>query len=136
MTNILGTTLEENLSMIYDTISYLKDKSKTVFFDAEHFFDGYKNNRHYAMEAIRTAEKAGAECLILCDTNGGCFPDDIKNAVEFVGENSNVDIGIHCHNDCGLAVANTLAAIDAGATQIQGTFIGFGERCGDRKSVV
>lgn len=129
--NILETTLEENLSMIFDTISFLTAHGKKVFFDAEHFFDGLNANREYALEAIKTAEKAGAVLITLCDTNGGAFPEQIAKGVEAAIDAVSCKVGIHCHNDCGLAVANTMSAVKAGAVHIQGTFIGVGERCGN-----
>lgn len=128
---IIKTTLEENLNMISDTISYLKNNGKEVIFDAEHFFDGYKNNRVYAMKAIKTAEEAGADCIVLCDTNGGTMPGEIGEIVEYVSEKTNAKLGIHCHDDCGVSVANSIIAIKKGATQIQGTINGYGERCGN-----
>lgn len=131
VTDILRTTLEENISMITDTISYLKNSGKTVFFYAEHFFDGCKNNEEYAFEVIRAAERAGAEYVILCDTNGGCFPDEITEYTKKAREALSAGIGIHCHNDTDCAVANTIAAVKAGADQIHGTFTGIGERCGN-----
>ncbi len=131
VTEIIGTTLKENLNMIYDTIKYLTEKNKEVFFDAEHFFDGYKADPEYAIETLLTAERAGASAVVLCDTNGGCFPDEIKEITEKAVKAVSVSVGIHCHNDSGCAVANTIAAVDAGAVQVQGTFIGIGERCGN-----
>ena len=128
---IIRTTLEENLSMITDTISFFVSKGKKVFFDAEHFFDGYKANPDYALEVIKTAEKAGAAQVVLCDTNGGCFPDEIYEITEKAVKVLSIPVGIHCHNDTACAVANSLFAIKAGATQVQGTFIGVGERCGN-----
>lgn len=128
---ILGVTPEENLSMISRTIAYLRKKGRTVFFDAEHFFDGWKDDSDYALEVLKTAEKAGASMLILCDTNGGCFPDEITKAVKAAGKAVSTPLGIHCHNDTGCAAANTIAAVKAGAVQIQGTFTGIGERCGN-----
>jgi 2-isopropylmalate synthase len=130
-TQIIGTTLEENLAMIYDTIKYLTDSGKKVFFDAEHYFDGYKANPEYALETLRTAEKAGAVGVVLCDTNGGCFPDEISAITAEAVKAVSVDVGIHCHNDSGCAVANSIAAVNAGAVQIQGTLTGIGERCGN-----
>lgn len=129
--NIINTTKEENLKMIYDTISYLKGKNKHVFFDAEHFFDGFKANRKYAIETLICARDAGAECLILCDTNGGCFPDEIMEIVDYVKSKVNIPIGIHAHNDSGMAVANSVVAVLKGCSQVQGTFLGYGERCGN-----
>ncbi len=131
VTDIINTTLEENLNMISDTICYLTSKGKKVFFDAEHYFDGYKVNPEYALSTLKAAENAGAEAVILCDTNGGCFPDEISEMVKKVISCINIPVGIHCHNDTGCAVANSIAAIKAGATQIQGTFTGIGERCGN-----
>lgn len=128
---ILGTTKEENLSMISDTIGYLLSKNRSVIFDAEHFFDGYKANPDYATSVLRTAEKAGAEVISLCDTNGGTFPDEIASIIKAVKKSIHVKIGIHAHNDIGCAVANSIAAVQAGASHVQGTFIGFGERCGN-----
>ncbi|GAA5162582.1 citramalate synthase [Viridibacterium curvum] len=132
VTDILRTTLAENLAMIGDTIAYLKAQGKEVVFDAEHFFDGYKSNADYALQALEAAAKAGADCLCLCDTNGGTFPDVIRAVTALVVERfPGVAIGIHCHNDCEMAVANSVAAVQAGATQVQGTINGIGERCGN-----
>jgi 2-isopropylmalate synthase len=132
VTGILRTTLEENLAMIGDTIAYLKSQGKEVVFDAEHFFDGYKANPQYAMQALEAAAKAGADCLCLCDTNGGTFADVIHSVTALVvARFSQTAIGIHCHNDCEMAVANSVAAVQAGATQVQGTINGIGERCGN-----
>ncbi len=128
---ILDTDPEENLAMIRDTVEYLTAKGRKVIFDAEHFFDGYKDNPEYALKTLKTAEEAGAEAVVLCDTNGGCFPEEIENTVKAAANAVNITVGIHCHNDCGCAVANTLAAVKAGAAQVQGTFIGIGERCGN-----
>ena len=132
VTEALNTTLEENLSMIKDSIEFLIQNGKEVFFDAEHFFDGYKNNKGYALEVLKTAYNAGASRLILCDTNGGCINNDIyritKEVLEFLPE---VKLGIHAHNDADLATANSIAAIDAGAIQVHGTINGYGERCGN-----
>lgn len=128
---VLETTLEENLDMISDSINYLKLKGLRVFFDAEHFFDGYKTNPEYALEVIGRAAKAGAECVILCDTNGGTLPQQIVSAVKDARKTISVPLGIHAHNDAELAVANSLAAVEAGAVQIQGTMNGYGERCGN-----
>lgn len=131
VTDIIRTTLEENLAMISDTISFFKNKGKEVFFDAEHFFDGYKNNKEYAMKVLETAVEAGADHLSLCDTNGGCFPDEIYDITKAVTDRFKISAGIHCHNDCGVAVANSIFAVKAGADHVQGTFTGFGERCGN-----
>ncbi|HEY0948907.1 citramalate synthase [Nocardioides sp.] len=127
----LRTTLEENLAMIRDTVTHLREEGQTVFLDAEHFFDGYRANRDYALEVLRTAYDAGAEVIALCDTNGGMLPAWVGDVVHDVRENAQVRVGIHCHNDTGCAVANTLAAVDAGATHVQGTINGYGERTGN-----
>ncbi|MDP2731084.1 MAG: citramalate synthase, partial [Dehalococcoidales bacterium] len=131
VTQVLETTLEENLKMIADSINFLKAKGLTVFFDAEHFFDGFKANPDYSLSCLTTAAEAGAGCLVLCDTNGGTLPTEIRGAVEAVRKQTTLSLGIHAHNDAGLAVANTLAAVSAGVTQVQGTINGFGERCGN-----
>ena len=128
---VLETTLEENLSMIADSIGYLKAKGITVFFDAEHFFDGFKANPSYALRTLEAAAEAGADCLVLCDTNGGSMPHEITNAVEAARRLTTVPLGIHAHNDGELAMANTLAAVTAGVEQVQGTINGYGERCGN-----
>jgi 2-isopropylmalate synthase len=131
VSRVLETTLEENLSMITDSISYLKAKGLRVFFDAEHFFDGYKDTPEYTLQVVVTAAKAGAECVVLCDTNGGTLPQQITEAIKDVRKASPVPLGIHAHNDAELAVANSLAAVEAGVTQVQGTMNGYGERCGN-----
>ncbi len=131
VTQVLDTTLTENLDMVTDSIKYLKANGLQVFFDAEHFFDGYKTNAEYALEVIAAATDAGAQCLVLCDTNGGSLPNHIVKAINAIQEVSSIPIGIHAHNDTELAVANTLAAVQAGASQIQGTINGYGERCGN-----
>ncbi len=131
VTRVLKTTLEENLSMIADSIHYLKSKGIDVFFDAEHYFDGYKSNPEYALQTLIVAIGAGADCLVLCDTNGGALPDEVTKAVKAVAKATKVPLGIHTHNDGGLALANTLAAVQAGATQVQATINGYGERCGN-----
>ncbi len=131
VTQVLETTLDENLSMIADSVRFLKEKGLTVFFDAEHFFDGFKSNSAYALRTLQSAAEAGADCLVLCDTNGGALPDEIIKAVEAAGKSTSVPLGIHTHNDGELAIANSLAAVRAGATQVQGTVNGYGERCGN-----
>jgi 2-isopropylmalate synthase len=128
---ILGTTLEENLRMIADSVAHCWSAGREVFYDAEHFFDGYRHNLDYALRTLQAAEAAGATVLILCDTNGGTLPEEIGAAVEAVRRAVRAEIGIHCHNDCEVAVANTLAAVSRGATQVQGTVNGIGERCGN-----
>ncbi len=127
----LGTTPEENLAMIRDTIAYLKSRGLEVHYDAEHFFDGYKANPAYALETIRAAEAGGAHAVILCDTNGGSLPWEIKELVEMAAAQLARPVGIHAHNDSELAVANTVTAVQAGATLVQGTVNGYGERCGN-----
>jgi 2-isopropylmalate synthase len=128
---VLGTTLEENLRMIADSVAYCRSQGREVFYDAEHFFDGYKHNAEYALQTLKAAQDAGASVVILCDTNGGTLPEEIAAAVEAAKKALRVEIGIHCHNDCDVAVANTLAAVARGATQVQGTINGIGERCGN-----
>ncbi len=127
----LRTTLEENLAMVRDTVAHLTAEGQRVFLDAEHFFDGYRANRDYAVEVLRTAYEAGAEVVALCDTNGGMLPSWVGDVVGDVVASTQGRIGIHCHNDTGCAVANTLAAVDAGATHVQGTLNGYGERTGN-----
>ena len=131
VTDILRTTLEENLNMIGDTVAYLTSQGKEVVFDAEHFFDGYKANADYAFKTLQAAADAGANVLCLCDTNGGTFPDEVSEITKKVVALFKVQVGIHCHNDCEMAVANSVAAVQAGATQVQGTINGIGERCGN-----
>lgn len=132
VTHALNTTLEENLNMIKDSIEYLISQGRQVFFDAEHFFDGYKNNPDYALTAVKTAFKAGAKRIILCDTNGGCINTDIYKITKTVQEAiPEAKIGIHAHNDSDMAIANSLASVEAGAIQVQGTINGYGERCGN-----
>jgi 2-isopropylmalate synthase len=127
----LRTTLEENLAMVRDTVAHLRAEGQRVFLDAEHFFDGYRDNRDYALEVLRTAYDAGADVVALCDTNGGMLPPWVADVVHDVLESTGVRAGIHCHNDTGCAVANTLAAVEAGATHVQGTLNGYGERTGN-----
>ncbi len=131
VTDILKTTLDENLNMIYDTVKYLKEKGKTVVYDAEHFFDGYDANPEYAIETLKKACNAGADTICLCDTKGGGLPSHIARITKIVREAVDCAIGIHCHNDNGMAVAGSISAVEAGAEQIQGTINGFGERCGN-----
>ncbi|MCC3376359.1 citramalate synthase [Cohnella sp. REN36] len=127
----LQTTLEENLAMIGESIAFVKQHGMEAIFDSEHFFDGYKANPEYALAALARAKEAGADWIVLCDTNGGTLPSEIQEIVSRVGSLIQAPIGIHTHNDCELAVANTLAAVTAGARQIQGTINGYGERCGN-----
>ncbi len=131
VTDILKTTPEENLAMIKETIEYCVSKGKRVVFDAEHYYDGYKHNPEYAVEVIRTASEAGAEVICLCDTNGGCFPDDMYDITKKACGSVECEVGIHTHDDAGLAVANALMAVKAGAKHVQGTLNGIGERCGN-----
>ncbi len=127
----LKTTLDENLAMIRDSVTHLIHEGQRVFLDAEHFFDGYRNNRAYAIETIRVAAEAGADVIALCDTNGGMLPDELSQIVHDVLTSTSARLGIHCHNDTGCAVANSMAAIAAGATHVQGTLNGYGERTGN-----
>ncbi|MFB7998746.1 citramalate synthase [Streptomyces sp. NPDC056002] len=127
----LRTTLAENLSMIGGTVRHLVHAGRRVFVDAEHYFDGYQLNREYALAVVRTAAEAGAETVVLCDTNGGSLPDEVAAVVAETRALTGVQLGIHCHDDTGCAVANTMAAVDAGAVQAQGTAHGYGERCGN-----
>jgi len=132
VTEILHATLEENLELVKDTLGFFKKHNKEVIFDAEHFFDGYKANPEYAMQVLDSAVSGGADVLCLCDTNGGTNPTDIFEITKLVCDTfPNKRVGIHCHNDIGCAVANSMLAVKAGAVQVQGTFIGFGERCGN-----
>ena len=130
-TEILGVSLNENLSMIEDTVVYLKNLQKEVIYDAEHFFDGYQQNPGYAMETIMAAINGGADIIILCDTNGGTLPHKVRSIIEEVMSRTSIPVGIHTHNDCGLALANSLMAVQCGATVVQGTINGYGERCGN-----
>src|SRR5262245_29156372 len=130
--DVLGTTLEENLRMIADSVAYCKVQGGEVIYDAEHFFDGFKHNADYALATLRSARDAGATTLVLCDTNGGTLSHDVAAIVDKVRRAlPDMPLGIHCHNDCDVAVANTLAAVAHGATQVQGTINGIGERCGN-----
>lgn len=131
VTETLQTTLPENVRMVRDSVSYLKTQVDTVFFDAEHFFDGYKADPAYAIEVFLAAVEAGADCVVLCDTNGGTLPHEIGQIVREVGLLTDVALGIHTHNDAGCAVANSLVAVDAGAVHVQGTMNGYGERAGN-----
>jgi 2-isopropylmalate synthase len=131
VTEALKISLKENLRIIEDSVRYLKSKGKRVIFDCEHFFDGHKNNRDYAMKIVGAAVKGGAEWVVLCDTNGGSLPNEVSVAARDVIDSVNIGVGIHCHNDSDLAVACSLAAVEAGATMVQGTINGIGERCGN-----
>jgi len=129
--DVLRCSARENLAMISDTVGFLKDKGKEVFFDAEHFFDGYKEDPSFALSSLEAAVAAGADVVVLCDTNGGSLPDEVHRVTREVVHGTDVPVGIHVHNDAGLAVANTLEAVRAGAQHVQGTMNGFGERCGN-----
>jgi 2-isopropylmalate synthase len=131
VTEVLRAKPDENLAMIGDTIRFLKDHGKMVIYDAEHSFDGFKDEPDYALATWQAAEKAGADCVVLCETNGGCLPDEITRITSFARGKLNCNVGIHTHDDCGLGVANAIAAIEAGATQVQGTINGYGERTGN-----
>ena len=128
---VLRVSLDENLDMIFDTVSYLNKRVGSVFHDAEHFFDGYSDDPGYAMKTLKAAEEAGAKCLVLCDTNGGTLPSDVARIVREVGSQVSTPLGIHTHNDTETAVASTLVAVTEGVTHVQGTINGFGERCGN-----
>jgi len=131
VTNILRASLDENLEMIRDTISFLKTQDKEVIYDAEHFFDGFKANPQYALDTLAAAVESGADSICLCDTNGGAFPDTIYEVTKLVIDKFVIPVGIHTHDDGGMAIANSIMAVKAGATNIQGTLAGFGERCGN-----
>ena len=131
VTEALRTTLDEAVAMVADSVRYLRQHDLSVFVDAEHFFDGWRHDRDFALRVLGAAEEAGAEALVLCDTNGGSLPDDIGTAVADVRAHSSAQLGIHCHNDTGCAVANSLVAVQAGVTQVQGCVNGYGERAGN-----
>ncbi len=131
VTDVIRTTLTENLDMIESSVAYLKEYSEEVIYDAEHFFDGYKANPEYAIETLRAAEKGHADCIVLCDTNGGTMPWEIEQIIADVQKHISTPLGIHVHNDSGLAVANSLYAVKAGCVMVQGVVNGYGERCGN-----
>jgi len=132
VTEVFHISLEQNLEMIHDSIEFLVDNGKEAIFDAEHFFDGYKNNREYALSALDAALRGGASTLSLCDTNGGALPSEVGEIVrDVVGRFAGITVAMHAHNDSGLAIANSIAAVQNGATQVQGTINGYGERCGN-----
>ncbi len=128
---VIMASPDENLDMIGETVAFFKKKDKEVIFDAEHFFDGFKSNPEYALDTLQAAVDGGADWLILCETNGGTFPSEVFEITKNVIKKFSSPVGIHCHNDCGMAVANSIMAVEAGAAQVQGTFIGLGERCGN-----
>ena len=127
----LGVSLKENLDLIRNSVAFLKSHGREVIYDAEHFFDGYKADPVYALETLKAAEEAGADLLVLCDTNGGTMPADLGARFEAASKHVRIGLGIHTHNDCDMAVANSIAAIQLGAVQVQGTINGYGERCGN-----
>ena len=129
--DVLKTTLDQNLEMIKDTVSFLISKGISVFYDAEHFFDAYNANLEYSRKCLLTAKEAGAKAIILCDTNGGTLTSEVSRVVREIRPRIDVILGIHCHNDAGLAVANSIAAVQAGCDMVQGTINGYGERCGN-----
>jgi 2-isopropylmalate synthase len=131
VTVALGITLEQNLELIRESVQFLKSKGKEVIYDAEHFFDGYKANPEYALQTLEAAQEAGADCLVLCDTNGGTITEKIRDSVVAAKKVAQVQLGIHTHNDCDMAVANAIIALQYGAVHVQGTFNGYGERCGN-----
>jgi len=128
---VLGVTLDENLAMIEDSVRFLKARGRTVFYDAEHFFDGYRANPTYCLKTIQAAQEVGADAVVFCDTNGGSLPDELSRIITEAKRRVRVSMGIHAHNDCGLGVANSLVAVQAGCRQVQGTINGYGERCGN-----
>ncbi len=137
VTEVLRVSLEENLSMISETVDFFKQAGKTLIYDAEHFFDGWQANPEYALSSIKAALESGADRIVLCDTNGGCFPDTVQAGVEAVMKlaesvnRASVVVGIHAHDDAGMASANTVMAVKSGCRHVQGTLVGFGERCGN-----
>ena len=131
VTEVLRTTAEENRNMVYDTTAYLKDQGKEVIYDAEHFFDGYKDNPDHAMGTLEAAKRGGADIVVLCDTNGGVLPHEVAEITEFVRQQLLIPVGIHTHDDAGFGLANAFASIRAGAVQVQGTINGYGERIGN-----
>jgi 2-isopropylmalate synthase len=129
--DVLKVSLDENLEMIKDTVSFLVSSGVDVFYDAEHFFDAYQSNKEYALKTIACAQEAGAKAVVLCDTNGGTLPSEIFKVISQIRPFVKVSLGIHCHNDCGMAIANSIAAVEAGTDMVQGTINGYGERCGN-----
>jgi 2-isopropylmalate synthase len=127
----LGVSLKENLDLIRNSVVFLKSHGREVIYDAEHFFDGYKADPDYALATLKAAEEAGADLLVLCDTNGGTLTNDIHDYFQAAAKQLKAPLGIHTHNDCEMAVANSIAAVQQGAVQVQGTINGYGERCGN-----
>ncbi|HLP41901.1 MAG TPA: citramalate synthase, partial [Fibrobacteria bacterium] len=136
VTDVIRTTLEENLRMIRDSVAWLKENREEVVYDAEHFFDGFAANPEYALKTLEAARDGGADCIVLCDTNGGMLPWKVEEVTALVKSRLKTNLGIHAHNDTGTAVANALAAVKAGALQVQGTVNGYGERCGNANLTV
>ncbi len=131
VTQVLRVSLKENLAMIEDSVKFLADSGREVIFDAEHFFDGYKDDAEYALKTIEAAARGGADCIVLCDTRGGTMPLEIKEMFEAAAARVDVPLGIHAHDDAGMAAANSIIAVQSGAVQVHGTFNGYGERCGN-----
>jgi 2-isopropylmalate synthase len=131
VTHVLRTTLEENIQLIQDSVAYIKSNGREAIYDAEHFFDGYKADSGYAIETLLAAQEGGASILVLCDTNGGTLPMELRDILSLVKEKISIPFGIHTHNDSGVGVANSIVAVEMGAIQVQGTFNGYGERCGN-----
>jgi 2-isopropylmalate synthase len=127
----LGVSLAENLDMIRESVAYLKSKGKEVIYDAEHFFDGFKADQAYALATLKAADEAGADTIVLCDTNGGTLTADVRERFNIASKHVKTPLGIHAHNDCEMAVANSIAAVQQGAVHVQGTINGYGERCGN-----
>jgi 2-isopropylmalate synthase len=131
VTDALGIPLEQNLDIIRESVQYLKKHSPEVIYDAEHFFDGYKRNPDYALKTLLAAEEGGADCLVLCDTNGGTMPFEVEAFISEIRDKIHTPLGIHTHNDAEVAVANSLQAVKMGIRHVQGTINGYGERCGN-----
>ena len=131
VTEVLKIDLDVNIRMVEDSVAYLKSQDREVIYDAEHFFDGYKADSEYALSTLKAAESGGASCVVLCDTNGGTLPLELVDIVKDVKAKVGIPFGIHAHNDSGVGVANTIVAVEHGAIQVQGTFNGYGERCGN-----
>src|SRR5206468_927419 len=131
VTTALKIALERNCDLIRESVAYLKSKNREVIYDAEHFFDGFAANPNFAIATLRAAAEGGADTIVLCDTNGGSLTGQIRKGVQRATETVKVPLGIHVHNDSELAVANSLAAVECGAIQVQGTMNGYGERCGN-----
>ncbi|MCA9043919.1 MAG: citramalate synthase, partial [Planctomycetaceae bacterium] len=131
VTEVLRVDLQENLAMIRDSVAFLVAEGRRVFYDAEHFFDGFRANPEYATKTVQAAQEGGAEIIVCCDTNGGTLPEQVVATLNAVRSELKIPVGIHCHNDCDLATINSLAAVDCGAVQVQGTINGIGERCGN-----